>query len=604
MTPAELDFLAARLSLAFYPNDSVIADPQQGEARTFYIIKQGRVRGETADAGDEGAWELVAGECFPVGALLGRRPVHTVHRAVEDSFCFELGRTDFEQLLRESDVFRDFCTRRLANLLDHAYHHARAGLATTVANEVSLHAPLANLLRRPPVTCPPRQPLQAALQTMHAERVGSMIVVDEGFRPLGIFTLHDLLARIAGGNIDLDTPIDRVMTPNPTFLPPTAPAYEAALLMTRKGIGHVCVVQHERLLGVISERDLFALQRVGLVQLTRAIAAAADVQGLRTVVDDVHRLVDQVLAQGMAVEQAMLIIALLNDQLTRRAIELVCRETGCDIPFTWLAFGSEGRREQTLKTDQDNGIVFRAEPGRTAAQTRAVLLPVAARINQALAAIGFPLCPGNVMAGNPALCLDQAEWRERFGAWIDAGGPQSLLNASTYFDLRPIHGDFGPADDLRDDLRKRVPGNRRFLRQLAEQAISNTPPLGLMGDFRLDERDHGAIDLKLKGAMPLIDGVRVLALANGVAETNTFSRLRALTELDAVRADEASAWHDAFGFVMLLRLRHQRARQREGLSPDNHVRLDTLNALERRILKEAFRQARKLQARLAADYDL
>lgn len=603
MTPAELEFLAARLVLAFYPNQSVIADPQQGEARTFYIIKQGRVRGEIAEA-DDGAWELGAGECFPIGALLARRPAHTVHRAVEDSFCFELARADFEQLVRDSAVFRDFCTRRLANLLDHAYRHAQAGLATAVAADVSLNAPLANLLRRAPVTCTPAQPLRAALQTMQAERVGSMVVVDGAVRPLGIFTLHDLLARMARGDIDLAAPIERAMTRHPKTLAPTAPAYEAALLMTRNGIGHVCVTQNDRLLGVISERDLFALQRIGLVQLTRAIAAAGDVAALAAVVGDVHRLVDQVLAQGMVVEQALHIIASLNDHLTRRAIELVLAHAQLDIPFTWLAFGSEGRYEQTLKTDQDNGIVFRAPAEGTPAPARAALLPVAQRINHALAAIGFPLCSGDVMAGNPALCLDPGEWRERFTFWIEAGGPQALLNASTYFDLRPLYGDPAPAEGLRDWLCERVPANPRFLRQLAAQAVTNTPPLGLMGDFRLDDRDQGTIDLKLKGAMPLIDGARVLALAHGVAETNTFGRLRALKALGVVRAEEADAWHDAFAFVMLLRLRHQRARQRDGLSPDNHVRLDALNELERRILKEAFRQARKLQARLAADYDL
>lgn len=602
MTPAELDFLAARLSLAFYPQNSVIADPQQGEARTFYIIKQGRVRGETAD--DDGAWELVAGECFPVGALLARRPVHTVHRAVEDSFCFELERVDFEQLLRDSPVFRDFCTRRLANLLDHAYRHTQAGMASAVADDVSLNAPLASLTRRAPVSCAPHTSLQAALRTMQAERVGSMIVVDTAARPLGIFTLRDLLARLAAGDIDLAAPIERVMTLKPTCLPPTAPAYEALLYMTRSGVSHVCVAQQERLVGVISERDLFGMQRVGLAQLARAIAGADDVDALRAVVADVHRLVDQMLAHGMAVEQLVLIIALLNDQLTRAAIDIALASEGTDIPFTWLAFGSEGRREQTLKTDQDNGIVFRVSGARDAAQTRAVLLPIASKINHALAALGFPLCSGNVMASNPALCLDPGEWRERFRTWIEQPGPQALLNAATYFDMRPLYGDAAPADGLRDAIRQWAPANPQFLRQLAQQALANTPPLGFMGDFRLDERDHGAIDLKLKGAMPLIDGVRVLGLAHGVVETNSFARLHALKQLGAVPAPEAAAWHDALAFIMLLRLRHQRARQREGLSPDNHVRLDKLNELERRILKEAFRQARKLQARLAADYDL
>lgn len=608
MADSHLEFLATHLRLGFYAKGEVITEPGRGAAGIFYIIKQGRVRGELETGpSEDSAWELVTGECFPIGALLARRPVHTLHRAVEDTFCFELARDDFDKLLSLSPVFHDFSTRRLANLLDQALRGVQASLATEVSGEAALGVPLKQLVRRAPVTCPPTTSIRQALSVMNAEHVGSIVVVDTVLHPQGVFTLHDLLARVVISDVELDAPITRVMTPDPLTLPADAPAYEAALLMTQRGFGHVCVVEGGRLVGVVSERDLFSLQRVGMVNLSRSITRAPDIATLARLGRDVHRLIDQMLVQGVSVAQLAQIVTLLNDHLTRRVIVLTLADAGMpDAPLTWLAFGSEGRQEQTLKTDQDNGILFSVPRGSTTAAVRAQLLPLAQRINRALADIGFPLCPGNVMAGNPECCLSLEEWRARFDTWIEQGSPEHLLKASIFFDFRTLHGDDAPVAELRRFVRECCAGNPRFLRQLAENALHNRPPLGLVRDFVLPrggQHPH-ALDLKLQGTTPFVDGARLLALAHGLSETNTLARLRAVARTGAVRTDEAEAWCDAYGFMQLLRMRQHQRQEHTAQGLDNHVDPDSLNELDRRILKEAFRQARKLQARIALDYQL
>ena len=164
------------------------------------------------------------------------------------------------------------------------------------------------------------------------------------------------------------------MTPGVVTLAPSDTVHAAALLMARDSIGHVCVVEHDRLCGVVSERDLFSLQRIGLARLSRVITQAPDVASLAHCARDIHRLIDQMLAQGIAVAQLTQIITLLNDHVTRRAIQLVLADSDvAGMPFTWLAFGSEGREEQTLKTDQDNGIVFVPPKGRDVEEVRKAL---------------------------------------------------------------------------------------------------------------------------------------------------------------------------------------------------------------------------------------
>jgi CBS domain-containing protein len=608
MAEDHIDRLARHLRLGFYAAGEVITSPEAGRSETFYIVKQGRVHGAPASAGGEdSAFELVAGECFPIGALMAHRPTSAVYRAAVDCFCFELEHPEFMQLLAVSEAFRDFCTRRLANLLEHAVSRVQERAAGEISGSAPLSAPLSSLLRRAPVACRPRTPLREALATMKAEHVGSIAVTDDAGYPLGVFTLHDLLERVVTADVSLTAPIEQVMSRQPQSLPPEAFAYEAAMLMAREGIGHLCVVKDERLVGVVSERDLFALQRIGLVQLSRAITHAPDITTLARLARDIHRLTDQMLVQGASVAQLTQMIALLNDHITRRVIALVRAGHGDPgVPFTWLAFGSEGRHEQMLKTDQDNGMLFVPPAGVSAAQARERLLPLARRINDALAEVGFALCPGNIMASNPECCLSLDEWRDKFTTWIEQGAPEHLLKISIFFDLRALDGDARPVEELRAEIMERAATTPRFLRQLAENALRNQPPLGLVRDFVLESvGDHvHTLDLKLRGATPFVDGARLLALAHRLPETGTLARLRAAARAGVVDEAEAESWCDAYAFIQLRRMRLHQRQEREGRALDNHIDPDTLSDIDRRILKEAFRQARKLQARLALDYQL
>ncbi len=608
MRQVDLDFLAAHARTAAYPVGAILGSPDRGPPTHLTILTAGRVRGEVAAGGNEqaAAWELTVGECFPLGALLEKRAALATHRVAEDATCLELPAGDFAELVERSEVFREFATKRMADLLAQSMRQMHASLAARVSGDTPLGAPLRSLIRRLPVSCPRGTPIREVLRVMDGERIGSMVVVDEAQAPAGIFTLHDVLSRVAVPTIDQSRPIDDVMTPRPATLGADQLAHDAALVMASKGFGHVVVVDRGRLAGIVSERDLFALQRVGVVNLSRAIGKAPDVASLARFGSDIHRLADQMLAQGASVEQLTQMIATLNDLLTRRAIELCLARCGPLPTFTWLAFGSEGRHEQTLRTDQDNGIVFRVPAGASAADLRAVLLPAARQINEALAECGFELCPGNIMASNPECCLSTDEWRERFAQWIEQGSPDHLLKASIYFDFRPLWGDEAVAEELRDWVMDRVPKNPRFRRQMAANALRNEPPLGLIQDFVVSGRGDraGTLDLKLNGTTPFVDGARILALTCGVRETNTIARLRGSAERNAIRADEAAAWSDAYAFVLLQRMRTHQAQQRAGRQPDNRLAPSELNELDRRILKEAFRQARKLQSRLAMDYQL
>ena len=613
MEPKHLLWMLERMSLAYYANDEVILSPEQGVVGKFMVIKQGRVHAEqnVAQATSSDTWlELIAGECFPLGALLSSRPVTSIYRAGGDTFCYELAAADFNALLDMSLPFRDFCTRRIANLLEHSKQLIQAQYTQSSTEQQSLTSPLLAIIRRSPVTCRPDTSVREALKLMREHGIGSMVAVDEQQHPLGILTLHDVLERVALPQIDLDQPVIGVMSTQLSTLPPQALAHEAALAMARHGFRHILVTENGRLAGLVSEKDLFALQRVGLRQIGSTIRSAGSIEVLQQAAADIRRVAHNMMAQGVAPEQLTQFISTFNDLLTVRVIELECAASGlANTPILaglcWLALGSEGRFEQTLKTDQDNALLFTVPDGMTAEGVRQQLLPMAGRINAALAQCGFPLCKGEVMASNPKWCLSLEEWKQTFSDWIMNSVPEALLHATIFFDFRALYGAQHLAEDLRKWLLRTAADTPRFLHQMAENALHNRPPLGVVRDFVVGKEN--TLDLKLNGITPFVDAARIFSLAAGVAHTNTIQRLRLSAPKLNIQAAEVDAWIDALLFIQVLRLRHHcEEGEYESCADmlDNFIDPKQLSELDRRILKEAFRQARKLQARLAMEYRL
>ncbi len=463
---------------------------------------------------------------------------------------------------------------------------------------------LAGLALRSPVSCPPDTPVRAALETMRREDIGAMIVAGPDRVPAGILTLRDALERVALPGNRWDEPIASVMSGDVVTLPAQAGAYEAALAMMVRGIHHVVLVEDGRLAGVVSDRDVSRRLGADVRQAGRAMREARSDEELRNFGTSVHDIAQGMIAQDSGAAQVTVFVSTMTDALTR---QLVAREMAPEafghIELCWIAMGSEGRFEQTLTTDQDNGIIFYS-PGLPADEVRAGLLPAARRINEALAAAGFALCRGGIMASNPQCCLSLAEWQHRFADWIDVGDPNALLNATIFFDFRPICGAERLAVALREWLGGYAAGNDRFLAQMTRNALENQPPLALFRDFILTgggEHPH-TLDLKVNGITPFVDAARVYALKAAAAQTGTIERLRAAGAALDFQHATVQGWIEAFLLIQSLRLRHQDALGRQLRPIHNHIDPDSLTEMQRRILRESMREARGLQVRLEGDH--
>jgi len=600
MSPEHVTEFLAGARQAYFAPDEVLLEPAMGPVTALHLIRQGSVTGRRGLADAAGTLEYVSGDLFPVGAVLGQRAVTATYVANQDTFCLQLPFEAVQALAAKSVPFADFLQHRVMQLLDLSRRSLQASYATQALAEQSLEAKLGTLARKTPLACPPETPLAQALGAMHERHVGSVLVTDAQGAPVGILTRHDILGRVTLPQRALTTPIRDVMSAPIHTLSTNHTLLEAALLMSRHGVRHVPVTEAGVLVNIVSERELFALQRLSLKQVSTQIRAARDVVTLQLLSVEIRRLARSLLGQGVHARQLTELISHLNDVLTERLVQLVAQRRGLDLSQAcWLAFGSEGRGEQTIATDQDNGLIFASDDAQ---RDRPAWLAFGLEVNEALDACGYPLCKGGVMASNPACCLSAAEWQQRFADWIEHGAPEDLLNASIYFDLRPLCGNLALAQPLREMPAREAARVPRFLKQMAENALRNRVPLNWRGAIETQDSDgHQWLDLKLHGTAIFVDAARLFALAAGLPVLGTRARLEAAAPALRVAAQESEAWVTAFEFLQMLRLQVQIGADPNAASP-NLIDVATLNEIDRRMLKETVRIARRLQQRIELDY--
>jgi CBS domain-containing protein len=479
---------------------------------------------------------------------------------------------------------------------------------TAGAGELSLvRRRLGDLIARPPVTCQATLPALEVARRFSREAVGSIVVVDAAGAPVGIVTDQDLRARVVAEGRDAGaTPAAAIMSAPLVTLGPAAFAFEAALEMTRHRIRHVVVVEDGRLRGVVSSRDLLGLQAAHPVMLARDIDRAGSVAALAALGSRVTGLVQALVEEGASAYDVGQLVAELNDRVVARVLALTSAALAAEghgppaPEYCWLAFGSEARREQTLRTDQDNGLVYADPEPPAAAATAAYYARFAKAAIEGLVAAGFPPCPGNVMASNPTWCQPASVWAGYFRRWLDHPSPEEVLAACIHFDLRPLAGAAGLAAPLARIIRTEAPASRAFLRLLAHDVASRRLPRTLLGNVAVEHRGpgRGSVDIKSAGILHLTGAARVDALALGLPQTNTVDRFRAAAARGVYTTAEAREITDAFQHLARLRLVHQLERLAAGAPPDNRVSPRRLSRADALLFRDALATVERVQAGL------
>ena len=461
-----------------------------------------------------------------------------------------------------------------------------------LSSERSLTLPVKYLVKRPPIFVEPGATVAQAAATMQNARVGSLLVSGD---PPGIVTDRDLRDRVLSAGLGPETPVGRVMTRPVRSIDSDALVFTALHLMLEENIHHLVLAEEGKIVGVISATDLLHHQAGSPFYLRRALRDLEDPTALAHYSRDITTTVQSLFRGGIGAPQIGQIVSTLNDTLVKRLVRIAEQALGPPpAPFAWIVFGSEGRFEQTLLTDQDNALIYESD----SAAAESYFTALAKRVVDGLIEVGFPPCAGGFMATNWCKPLD--EWRRLFSGWVRTPKPQALLDAAIFFDFRAVAGALSLAP--LEEILAAAQTEKLFIAHLAQDALAWRPPLGF---FNRLQSDDGTVDVKKGGIGPIVALARLAALAAGSLERPTLERLAVAGKSAIVfKQQDSTALAEMFQLLLQFRLREQLAALRARRPLDHKVRVEALSALEQRHLKEAFVTIRRIQDEVRAGLHL
>ena len=617
-----IEEIVRNLIIEYFPKEDIILDPERGPTQFLYIIRSGGVRILSREK-DKNREKKVfdyrdEGEFFGFVSLLSGEPSPFTIVAEEDTICYLLKKDLFKRLLAEHPNFLLYFTggpSKGVRLFQSGITVFDTPPKTDLeVGQILFTCQVKDVMRSPVHTCSPEQKVVDVARLMTNTNVGSIIVVNETGVPIGIMTDEDLRVKLlATGNL-ANVSVKDVMSKPVQSVSSESFCFEAFLSMTDKRIKYLTVMDQENLIGIISEHDLMLIQGNNPVAITKQIGQAANINQLVIVRNRIEQMMKVIFKHGGTAKEMCELVTSLNDHLTQKIILLDEKEMIQEgwgpppVPYSWVALGSEGRREQTLLTDQDNAIVFSDGDLESGKEVQDYFLRLAEKVVSGLERCGFPRCKGGMMAVNPQWCQPYRVWKDYFRNWIlrSDDSPLQVMIHSIFLDLRCLYGEEefvkGLIDFVSECLRQPGP----FLRDLAENAIYNRPPLGFFKKLVVEKTgEHkNQLNLKNRGLTPLVEAVRVLALDKGILETNTFDRISMLLEKGVFSQEEAGVLKEAFNVLMLLRLRHHAKVINQGKKPDNFINPDELSLIQRTMLKEAFKAIDQLQDELETHFGL
>ncbi|MBW6511070.1 MAG: CBS domain-containing protein [Desulfuromonadaceae bacterium] len=469
-----------------------------------------------------------------------------------------------------------------------------------------LFQPVKYYCRNTVASCAHTDSVLQVAAAMREQKISSMVVC-EASQPIGILTDRDLRNKIVAEGIDPTTlSAGEIMNKPLITVPEDAFIFEALYTISRNNIHRVCVVDKDhRLVGIITDSDILQLQTHSPQKLVRDIEEAQSINELKERHRQIQGLVLHLIGTGVPTRDLVTMIAHLNDQLLLRLITLLRTQKFANVTnrFAFIVLGSEGRREQTLTTDQDNAIIYADD--LTPEEVDQVKLFSHALID-ALIDIGVPACPGGIMAKNDLWRRSHAAWNAILQKWLEMPTPENILTGSMFFDLRTVYGDRGFEREIKAWLATHFSKDKRFLMHAAANAVRFRTPVGLFGRIKVErEGEHrGKIDIKKTGIFTVTEGVKALALEAGVMEGGTIERIQGLVKASVFKQSVADDLEASYNFLVFLRLRCQVEALRAGREANNYISIGRLNHMEKGRLKLAFEEINKFHELLRSHFML
>lgn len=604
LEPQAIQRLASKCRIDFFPAGTTIFLQNVTVVDALHLIQKGGVKSYLKN--DQGELTLKdvrgEGECFGSLSIIQGTRANLNVETVEDTFCFLIAKEDFLALLDEhAEIAQYFLRTMTAKLVRGAYAELRQHKMTP-RTEGALHlfsSPVEDIAKGSLFTAPSATSVREVARIMTENMIGSLLLTGADGRIDGIITDKDLRSKVVAKGLDFDTPAALIMAAPVKTISSQAMAFDALLKMMKERVHHLAIEKNGEIVKMITTHDIMVEQGTSPLYLFREIVAQRRIEGLYLLARKVPLVVRTLIEEGAKANNITRMITVLNDQILDRMLSMLIQETGePPLPFCWLLMGSEGRREQTFKTDQDNALLYQASPDPDLMARAADYFRLFAEAAiKHLVLCGYPLCPGEIMAKNPKWRQSLTVWKQYFRAWFATPEPLEVLHSSIFFDFRSGFGEASLAADLRQTLTESARSEGFFLLHLARNCLQSKPPLSFFKNFIVekDGEHKNTFDLKEKGIVFIVDFARLMALRHGIDEVNTLGRLRVLNETQSVSPGLCEEIIEAYEFLMQVRLVHQLRMLEDGQQPDNHINPQDLSDLERQTLKESFAVISRMQ---------
>ena len=606
-----IEEIASRVSFLKYPEGTILFVQEQTKVQYLYIIQKGAAERyyEESDRKVRGGLSGEGTVYGGISMLLNDGIAVRTLRINEESYFYTLPEKDFLEICAQNPSFGEYFTDAFgARMMEEAY--AELILKSVEPGQEAIQAfnqPVSQLLKGTPLFCNEGHSIREAASMMRDHGTGAIFVRNDKGDYLGLVTESDLAQKVVPDNLDINQPVSLIMSTPAPSISDQALLYEAHLQMIGKDVRNLAIKDSgEKFVGVISRRDLLLAQARAPFFTISEIGATESVEELFSKHENLPELIQGLLEGGAAVKNITRFITTFSGAILNKLIEFAIRDLGPPpVRFAFMIMGSEGRLEQTLKTDQDNAIVFEdVDDEKLLDQAEQYFYRFGEKVCGWLDKSGYAFCQGGIMAKNPKWSQPLAVWKQHFSSWIFTAAPEDLLEASIFFDFRGAYGDMELIKSLRKFLSDSLIGWPGFFRHLTENALYYKPPLGFFGNILVDSKGEHRDAFDIKAAMrPITDFARIYALQHHLEETNTQERLSKLHLKKVLSLQEYNELEQAYCCLMQLRFRCQvQAKVEEKKPPDNFVDLKKLTRIERTMLKEAFKRIGKLQSKLNFDF--
>ncbi|MBR9987843.1 MAG: cyclic nucleotide-binding domain-containing protein [Desulfosarcina sp.] len=606
----ELDLAAQALSRITYPRGTVAF--VQGKTRVgyLYMLQKGAAERYFEEKGVKKMRDLLSeGDLFGGISMLlhDGLSVRTLEVIEDATFCVLPSHVFFE-LCEKYSVFSDFFSDTFGKrMLSRSYAAIMA--KTLQPQEGSLqffNQPLSQIYSRHPVFCDAGDTIRDAAGTMMRQKSSYAVIRSNDPQQVGIVTERDFARKVIACGLSIDKPVGSIMSAPLRTISDKALVFEAMMTMMEEDFQHLGIRDGaENIIGMLSSKDILAYQGQSPLFLLREIQMATDLGIIIEKHQQLPRLVRSLIHSGATAKNVTRFITTVSDAILNKLMSMTLDAMGPPpAPFAFMILGSEGRQEQTLKTDQDNAIVYQDPEPAVAEAVKAYFLKFGDIACTHLDRVGYDFCTGDVMAKNPLWCQPISQWKRYFSDWIHAAEAEDLLQASIFFDFRCGFGDGTLIAELRKHLFASLDGWSGFFRHLTENALNFKPPLGFFRNFVVESKGRHRNAFDIKSAMtPVVDFARVYALKNRIDETNTLERLDQLRIKKVISLQEYEELEKAYSFLMQLRfVRQITAVMDDNKKPDNYITPKKLTHIEQTMLKEIFKRVEKFQSKMNFEF--